>query len=224
MALRDKVTPRERLYIEAHGRAPRAGPEGRGRCRLHRRPPQARRRVSGRSRSEIDARPRARQRLRSGHQGTARAHDGSDRAARGSRQERRRRVWRASLPDSRLGRQQDAGEGVARQRALRGSRHRTSRTPRTCRDTSTRRATSIDAAISSFSAAAAIEQKWIAVGLALPDRPSRPQRALPDAGAESRRPLRRLDEVGAAPADVQGEPARATATTRPGRGARATSR
>jgi hypothetical protein len=44
MALRDKVTPRERLYIERRRRAARRA-QGRRRRRLHRRPAQAGRRV-----------------------------------------------------------------------------------------------------------------------------------------------------------------------------------
>ena len=46
------------------------------------------------------------------------------------------------------------------------------------------------------------------VRLALPAGPPRPQRPLPDPRAEPWRPLRRVDEVGAAPVHVQGEPAR----------------
>ena len=69
----------------------------------------------------------------------------------------------------------------------------------------------IQEAISAFSAAAAIEQKWIASDSLYPTGHSRPQRALPDSGAESRRPLRRLDEVGAAPAS----PSRRTRASAP---------
>ena len=95
MALRELVTPREQLYIEAQAARRAPGNEGRGRRGLHRRAAQAGCRLSRRSRSQVDARPRDRQWIRSGDEGAARAHARSDCAARRGCRQRR---WRISAP------------------------------------------------------------------------------------------------------------------------------
>ena len=118
MALRDKVTPRERLYIEAQ--AARRAP-GRKDAADAAYIAGLRKLVAaypGRSRSEVDARPRASTTASTRSTKEPREHTmeaialleevvAKDDGA----------VRRASLPDSRLRRQQDAGEGVARERS-----------------------------------------------------------------------------------------------------------
>ena len=124
MALRDTVTPRERLYIEAQAARRAPGNEGCRRCGLHRR------RCASWS-------PRIRTISKRSRCSASRIDNGFEPATKEPREHTMEAialleevvakddgaVRRASLPDSCLRRQQDAGEGVARQPALRRAGH-----------------------------------------------------------------------------------------------------
>ena len=86
---------------------------------------------------------------------------------------------RAPLPDSRVGRQHHSREGVARRVSAIQNWCRTFRTRCTCPATSTRRAIESTMRSTSFAEAASNELKWIGADVLYPERPSRPQRALP---------------------------------------------
>ena len=192
MALRDKVTPRERLYIEAECGTPQPGVED-ARRRLHRRPAQAGRRVPRRPRGEVDPRPRAARRLRPVTQGAARrtpsrgstlleevvakddnhfgAHHYLIHGWEGSTTPEK--AWHAC-------KRYPAARAQHPARAAHARPHLRAERPHRRRGRGVRRGRGQRARLAER-------------GRALPERPSRPQRALPGAGAESRRPLSRID-------------------------------
>ena len=91
MALRDKVTPRERLYIEAQAARRAPGPKEAADAAYIAALRKLVAAYPGRSRSEVDARLAIDNGFEPVDQAAARAHDGSDRAARGGGRERRLR-------------------------------------------------------------------------------------------------------------------------------------
>jgi hypothetical protein len=159
MALRDKVTPRERLHIESQSarRAPglKDAADAAYIATLRKLAAEHRR-----SRSEVDARAGARRRIRAGHEGAPRAHDGSHRAARRGRRKTTgssARTITSSTPTkaARCPRRRGMQPALCRPRdehphALHMPGHIYAQSDK------------IQEAISAFSAAAANEQKWIA--------------------------------------------------------------
>ena len=141
-----------------------------------------------------------RRRLRLGDQGAARAHDGS--ASRCSRKSSRK-------DDNHFGAHHYLIHGWEGSKTPEKAWHASERYPELVPNIPHAlhmpghiyaQSDKIDEAITAFTAAAENELKWIDGRRAVPERPSRPQRPLPDSRAESRRPLPGLDEVGAAPA------------------------
>ena len=111
MALRDKVSPRERLYIEAE--AARRNPQQPPPTADHIAAAQARRGAPGGPGGKVDPRPGAARRLRPGDKGAAHAHDGRAGPPAPDHGQERRPFRRASLSHSWLGRQHHAGESLA---------------------------------------------------------------------------------------------------------------
>ena len=141
MSLRDKVSPRERLYIEAEAARRDAG------SRRRRTPAYIAglRKLVAAYPDDLEAKSILGLALLDGYDSVTKAprdqHDRRDDAAREGGREGRQPLRRAPLPDSRLGRQHDARERRGAPASAIPSSSRTSRTRSTCRATSTRRAT-----------------------------------------------------------------------------------
>jgi hypothetical protein len=160
MALRDTVTPRERLYIEAQAARRRLvtkeAADAAHRGLASRWPPA----------DDLDAKSMLGLTIDNGFESASKEPRAHTLEAIALLEEvvakRRFALRRASIPDSCLRGQQDAREGMACQTSATRASSPTFRTRSTCRVTFTRRATRSRKRSSAFSAAAANEQKWIA--------------------------------------------------------------
>ena len=209
MSLRDKVTPRERLYIEAQWA--RRNPATKTADLDH---------IAG-MRKLVAAHPDDEEAgsmlglaLLDGYdsvtQEAAHEHARRHRAARRrSSRSNDNALRRASLPDSRLRGQRDAGARVARLPALSGARdEHPARAPHAGPHL---RAERPDRRRHRGVHGGSGQRARLPAGRrALSERPSRPQRSLPDPLAQSRRPLSGFDEGRRAPDErLQGNAARA---------------